>query len=149
MRRQINFTLKQDELLAVEEAMHHAPQAEVRQRATAIRMLHLGHKPETVAELLAVAPNTVWNRDRRYRADGLARLANEPKSGRPAKVVATYVQAVATTLEADPRELGYSFSVWTINCVRTWPIPTSKWFDRVCPEVTSKENKNELGSKAG
>ena len=60
MSRQINFTLKPDELLAVEEAMHHAPQAEVRQRATAIRMLHLGHKPEAVADLLAVTASTVW-----------------------------------------------------------------------------------------
>jgi len=118
MSRHINFTLKSAELLAVEEAMHHAPQAEVRQRATAIRMLHLGHKPETVAELFAVAPSTVWNWHRRYRAEGLAGLANQPKSGRPAKADAAYVQAVATTLEADPRELGYSFSIWTINKVR-------------------------------
>jgi transposase len=118
MSRQINFTLKEAELRAVEEAMHHAPQAEVRQRATAIRMLHLGHKPETVAELLAVAPSTIWNWHRRYRADGLAGLANQPKSGRPAKADDAYVQAVATALERDPRELGYSFSIWTINKVR-------------------------------
>lgn len=56
MNRQINFRLDQEELAAVDEAMHHSPRAEVRQRATAIRMLHLGNKPETVAELLAVAP---------------------------------------------------------------------------------------------
>jgi transposase len=90
MSRLINFTLPPDELTAVETAMHHAPQAEVRQRATAIRLLHLGHKPEAVAELLAVAPSTIWNWHRRYRAEGLAGLADQPKSGRPAKADAAY-----------------------------------------------------------
>ena len=39
MSRRISFTLSADEVLAVEEAMHHSQQAEVRQRATAIRLL--------------------------------------------------------------------------------------------------------------
>lgn len=118
MSRLINFTLTKDELATVETAMHHAPQPEVRQRATAIRMLHLGHKPETVAELLAVAPSTVWNWHRRYRAEGVSGLANQPKSGRPAKADDAYVQAIETAVEADPRTLGYAFSVWTLNKLR-------------------------------
>lgn len=118
MSRRITFTLTKEDLAAVETAMHHAPQVEVRQRATAIRMLHLGHKPETVAELLAVAPSTVWNWHRRYRAQGLSGLANQPRSGRPAKADDTYVQAVETALETDPRTLEYAFSVWTLNKLR-------------------------------
>ncbi len=61
MSRRINFTLTPDERAAAETATRHAPQVEVRQRATAIRLLHFGHKPETMAEMLAVAPSTVWN----------------------------------------------------------------------------------------
>jgi len=118
MSRQINFTLNQEELAAVEEAMHHSPRAEVRQRATAIRMLNLGNKPETVAELLAVAPSTIWNWHRRYRAAGLAGLVNQAKSGRPAKADDAYLDALAHALAADPRTLGYAFSVWTINKLR-------------------------------
>jgi transposase len=118
MSRQINFTLNQEELAAVEEAMHHSPRAEVRQRATAIRMLHLGNKPETVAELLAVAPSTIWNWHRRYRAAGVAGLVNQAKSGRPAKADDAYLDALAHALAADPRTLGYAFSVWTINKLR-------------------------------
>jgi transposase len=118
MSRRINFTLTTEQLTAVETAMHHAPQVEVRQRATAIRMLHLGHKPEMVAELLAVASSTVWNWHRRYRAQGLEGLADRPKSGRPAKADANYVHQLTTVLDTDPRELGYGFSVWTINKVR-------------------------------
>lgn len=118
MSRQINFKLNQDELAMVEEAMHHSPRAEVRQRATAIRMLHLGNKPETVAELLAVAPSTIWNWHRRYRATGLAGLANQAKSGRPAKADDAYLETLAHALATDPRTLGYAFSVWTINKLR-------------------------------
>lgn len=118
MSRRIHFSLTTEELAAVETAMHHALQVEVRQRATAIRMLHLGHKPEVVAELLAVAPSTVWNWHRRYRAAGLEGLANQPKSGRPAKADTAYVEAVETALATDPRVLGYAFSVWTLNKLR-------------------------------
>jgi transposase len=118
MSRRIHFRLTADELAAVETAMHHAPQMAVRQRATAIRLLHLGHKPEAVAEMLAVAPSSVWNWHRRYRAEGVAGLANQPRSGRPAKADAAYVAAVALALETDPRNLGYAFSVWTINKLR-------------------------------
>lgn len=99
--------------------MHHSPRAEVRQRATAIRMLHLGNKPETVSELLAVAPSTIWNWHRRYRAAGLAGLVNQAKSGRPAKADDAYIwMRFAGALAADPRTLGYAFSVWTINKLR-------------------------------
>jgi transposase len=118
MSRRISFTLSTDEVLAVEEAMHHSQQAEVRQRATAIRLLHLGHKPEAVAEMFAVAPSTIWNWHRRYRASGLAGLVNQAKSGRPAKATGSYLDAVAQALESDPRTLGYRFSVWTIHKLR-------------------------------
>jgi hypothetical protein len=64
MRRRTNFTLTTDELASVDTAMHPAPQREVRQWATAMRMLHSGRELEAVAELLAVAPSTVRNQRR-------------------------------------------------------------------------------------
>jgi len=118
MSRRIDFTLTEDELAVVEQAMNHSPLPEVRQRATAIRLLHLGHKPGVVAEMVAVGASTVWTWHRRYRTDGLEGLANKPKSGRPAKADAAYVAELERTLDLDPRELGYAFSVWTINKLR-------------------------------
>jgi len=35
-------------------------------------LLHLGHKPEEVAEMVAVAASTIWTWYRRYRAEGWA-----------------------------------------------------------------------------
>lgn len=120
MSRRIDFTLTNEQRAAVEQAMNHSPLPEVRQRATAIRLLHLGHKPETVAQMLAVAPSSIWNWHRRYRATGLAGLANQAKSGRPSKADATYVSALERALDTDPRALGYAFSVWTINKLRKY-----------------------------
>lgn len=40
MSRRIHFILTTDELAAVETAMHQASPVEVRQRASAIRLLH-------------------------------------------------------------------------------------------------------------
>ena len=98
--------------------MNHSPLPEVRQRATAMRWLPLGYKPETVAQMLAVAASTIWNWHRRYRAAGLEGLTNRAKSGRPGKADAHYVNALERALDTDPRELGYAFSVWTINKLR-------------------------------
>jgi len=118
MSRRIDFTLTDEQLATVEQAMNHSPLSEVRQRATAMRLLHLGYKPETVAQMLAVAASTIWNWHRRYRAAGLEGLTNRAKSGRPGKADAHYVNALERALDTDPRELGYAFSVWTINKLR-------------------------------
>jgi len=118
MNRRIDFTLTDEQLASTEQAINHSPLPEVRQRATAIRLLHLGHKPEGVAEMVAVGTSTVWTWHRRYRAKGLEGLANKPKSGRPAKADANYLDEVERTIDTDPPDLGYAFSVWTINKLR-------------------------------
>jgi transposase len=118
MSRQVDFTLTDEQLASVEQAINHSPLPEVRQRATAIRLLHLGHKPEAVAEMVAVTGSTIWTWHRRYRAEGLDGLANKSKSGRPAKADAHYLTEVERAIDADPRDLGYAFSVWTINKLR-------------------------------
>jgi transposase len=118
MSRLIDFTLNAEQRAEIEQAINHAPQPEVRQRAIAIRLLHLGHAPEAVAAMLAVAPSTIWNWHRRYRTAGVAGLVNRPKSGRPAKADAEYLAEVERALDTDPRALDYAFSVWTINKLR-------------------------------
>jgi transposase len=118
MSRRVDFTLTDEQLANVEHAINHSPVPEVRQRATAIRLLHLGHKPDAVAEMVAVTGSTIWTWHRRYRAEGLDGLANKSKSGRPAKADANYLTEVEWAIDVDPRDLGYAFSVWTINKLR-------------------------------
>ena len=120
MSRRVNFPLNEDELGQIEYAMNHSPLPEVRQRATAIRLLHLGHSPEAVAEMLAVAPSSVWNWHRRWRSGGVTALANAAKSGRPSKADAHYRAALEQALNTEPSVLGFGFALWTINRLRQY-----------------------------
>lgn len=118
MSRRVNFHLNETELAGIEKAMNHSPLPEVRQRATAIRLLHLGHSPESVAEMLAVAPSSVWNWHRRWRRGGIAGLANAAKSGRSAKADTNYLRVLEQALDTEPSALGFAFALWTINRLR-------------------------------
>ncbi len=60
MSRQVDFTLIDEQLAELEQAINYSPHPEVRQRAIGLRLLHLGHKPEQAAEMVMVKANTVW-----------------------------------------------------------------------------------------
>jgi hypothetical protein len=49
MGRRITYTLTKEQLTTLEEAITYSPYPEVRQRAIAIRLLHLGQSPEQAA----------------------------------------------------------------------------------------------------
>jgi hypothetical protein len=57
----IDYKLNEEELEQIQKGMHHSPKAEVRQRATAIHLLHLGQSPEEVSQLLAVSMGSIYN----------------------------------------------------------------------------------------
>ena len=59
MGNSLKFHLTDGEVEAVREAMNHDPRPEVRQRATAIHLLHLNHRPAEVAEMIAVTAATI------------------------------------------------------------------------------------------
>jgi transposase len=120
MSRRVNFHLNETELGQLEKAMNHSPLPEVRQRATAIRLLHLGHSPEAVAQMLAVAPSSVWNWHRRWRHGGVDGLANVAKSGRPTKADSHYLHVLEQALNTEPSALGFAFALWTINRLRRY-----------------------------
>lgn len=85
MSRRVNFSLSPEQLAEIEQAINYSPHPEVRQRAIAIRLLHLGHKPEQMAEMVAITANTIWTWHRRWRKDGVARLEDRAKPGRKTK----------------------------------------------------------------
>lgn len=115
MAKRINYQLTDEQMQQVERAIAHDPRAEVVRRATAVRLLHYGHKPMEVAQMLATSRASVNNWHQRWREGGINGLANEPIPGRRPKADATYRQVLEATLESDPHTLGYAFSVWTIE----------------------------------
>lgn len=102
----------------IEKAIRHDKRAEVRQRCTVIRLLHMGHKPEEIARMQAISIPTVYGWMKRWQQDGIDGLANRPKSGRPAKADDMYSQRLERVLEQEPKELGYDFAIWTVDRLR-------------------------------
>ena len=113
-----DYHLTEEELAAVETAIRRDKRPEVRQRCTVIRLLHLGHKPEQIAEMQAVSKPTIYGWYDRWCSGGVEGLANKPKSGRPLKADDEYTAALMEVIEKEPSELGYDFTIWTIDRLR-------------------------------
>lgn len=118
MPKKLDFQLTETELLQVTEAIRKDKRPEVRQRATAIRLLGLGQKPAEVAESLAAQPPTIYSWFHRFRQDGLEGLANQPKGRPKRKADEVYCQALEKAIEHDPGDYGYPFAVWTVERLR-------------------------------
>lgn len=118
MAKLIDYALSDEQTAEVNWAIKHDKRPEVRQRATAIRLLSRGDKLQSVAEVMSVTGATVYNWWHRYQAEGIDGLANQPK-GRPRpKADAAYLQALEAAIERDPSELGYDFAIWTVERLR-------------------------------
>lgn len=118
MPKTLKFTLGESDLEIVNQGIKKDKRPEVRQRAIGLRMLHEGHKPKEVAQLMSVSQPTVYDWHHRWQANGLEGLANQPKSGRPRKADRAYVTLLEQVIEQDPQELGYSFTIWTMERLR-------------------------------
>jgi transposase len=109
-----DYHLTKEELKAIEVAIKHDKRPEVVQRSIAIRLLHLEHKPEEVAEMQAVSKPTIYGWYHRWQRGGVEALANRPKSGRPLKADDAYSLALVEVIEKEPSEVGYDFTIWTV-----------------------------------
>jgi transposase len=114
MPKKNNYTLSTDELLTIEQAIKNDPDLRVRPRAQIIRLLHLGHPPQGVAELLSISRGQVYWWYNRWRDAGLSGLADQPRSGRPTIGDEPLMAELERLLESDPQALGYAFTVWNV-----------------------------------
>jgi transposase len=115
---QKKFTLNEEQLKELEWTMSHDRRVEVVQRATAIRLLHYGHKPDQLADMFVVDATTIYNWHKRWRQAGIEGLANQPRTGRPPKANAEYCQHLAEALSCEPSDYGYEFALWTVGRLR-------------------------------
>ena len=118
MPKRLNFQLTEEQVKQVEQAKRKDKRVEVRQRATAVHLLHLGHQACAVAPMLSVTVQAIYQWYHRFLRAGVEGLANQPKGHRQAKADAGYRQALETTLASEPSELGYDFAIWTVERLR-------------------------------
>ncbi len=112
------YQLKPKELAEIEQAIRQDKRAEVKQRATVIRLLHLGHKPEAVAAQQMVSVPTVYNWHKLWREKGVEGLANKARPGRKPKATDAYCLKLEELLSKEPSEYGYRFAIWTSDRLR-------------------------------
>jgi transposase len=118
MPKRLNFQLTEEQVTQVEQAKRKDKRAEVRQRATAVHLLHLGHEPLAVSQMLSVTVQAIYSWYHRFMRGGVEGLANRPKGHRQAKADAAYRQAIEQTLASEPSEFRYDFAIWTVARLR-------------------------------
>jgi transposase len=112
MPKKIDYTLTTEMLILIEQTIKNYDDLRVRKRATIIRLLHLGHKPQEIASLLSTQPGQVYYWHKRWREEGLEGLSDKPRSGRPPATDEQYRQLLEQTIAQNPQTLGYAFTVW-------------------------------------
>jgi transposase len=85
----------------------------VRERLEMVKGLALGQDVEQIAAWSGRSVRRVRHWLGRFRAGGVAALADAPRAGRPVKADAAYVRALEAAVETPPSRLGLPFDVWT------------------------------------
>lgn len=126
-----------------------------------------GLSVSAIAKLLNISKKTVRLWLKRFNAEGLDGLTDEPRSGRPATYAAEVIGEVIAASLTNPRSLGLPFASWTLDRLEVYlneqkgiPIKRSRiddiliaeglrwrtqetWFgDRVDPEFAKKRGSS-------
>jgi transposase len=119
MPKQNDYTLTEEEVEQVQLAMK-SDKARIAKRATVLYNLHQGYSVKEVSEMHRVSVATVYNYVERFQAEGIEGLPNKSIPGRPRKATPEYIQWLEETLERDPQEMGFAFTVWTQARLRSY-----------------------------
>lgn len=84
-----------------------------RERGEMVKAAGLGQSLATIAAWSGRERETVRHWLRQYLSRGLDGLADAPRSGRPVRADAAYLDALEGAMATAPRELGLLFDVWT------------------------------------
>jgi transposase len=98
----------------VEEKLHRRDVLpRTRERLEMVKAAALGHELDAIVRWSGRSPGTVRFWLDRFAVDGVSGLADAPRTGRPARADAAYLEALERAAETPPRELGFAFDVWT------------------------------------
>jgi transposase len=85
----------------------------LRERVEMVKAVALGYGPAAIATWSGRSVRTVGYWLERFASNGLAALADAPRSGRPARATPAYLAALEAAVSTPPRTLGLGFDVWT------------------------------------
>ncbi len=85
----------------------------VRERLEMVKAASLGHDLDSIATWSGRGARTIRYWLGRYETEGVAGLADAPRSGRPVLADVAYTAALEAAVDTSPRALGLEFDVWT------------------------------------
>ncbi len=97
----------------------------VRERLEMVKGAALGWEVAAIADWCGRAEVTVQRWVGAFVSGGVAALADAPRSGRPVRADASYLTALETAVDTDPRILGQAFGVWTSARLSTYLAETT------------------------
>lgn len=113
MPKQQDFTLTDEQAKSLAKAIQQDKRARVVRRATAVHLLHLGHRVADVSEIVSASRPIIYAWRRRFLARGVEGLANQTKPGGRRKVSDAYLAALEEAVAHPPAHYGYAFAIWT------------------------------------
>jgi transposase len=120
-RKQAAPVIDPEQRAAVEILLHQPTlNPRVRERLEMVKARSMGQEVAGIAAWSKRTVRTVGHWLGRYRAGGVAALADAPRSGRPAAADAAYRQALVAAVATSPRALGLGFDVWTSSRLATY-----------------------------
>lgn len=117
MRKRLELrALSGEEQVEIEQlARSRTTAARLVERAKVIRLASQGLAVGQISHQLKLSEMTVGRWLKRFNATGVAGLADEPRSGRPATYTPTQVADVIATALTNPEDLKLPFASWTLD----------------------------------
>lgn len=110
--------LRAQETRELQRLLHHETDARIVRRAQIIRLSARGRTPSEIADILERSCCGIRKIINRFNAEGIPSLADKPRVGRPRKRTDRYVSLLKEAVQANPRDLGYPFTCWTLERLR-------------------------------
>lgn len=114
-RAEYVHSLSEEELTEIRQAIRAHPKPRVRVRAIMIRLSNEGHTAPEIAKVLGCSRQTVLHQIHRYEQEGILGLEDKPRSGARARADANYIAQLKKAVASNPPDLGYRFSVWSVE----------------------------------
>lgn len=106
------------EQAAIDDLFRYHALQRVRRRANAVRLSALGYTVAQIAQVLAAGYQTVHSWLDAFEDQGTAGLIDKPRSGAPPKATPDYRKHLREAVAANPHDLGYPFTVWSVVRLR-------------------------------
>jgi transposase len=108
--------LTPEQLAELEAVYRKTKDPRVRTRAQMVLLsAEKGLEAVDIAPIVREDRSTVWRWLKRYLAEGVEGLKDEPRAGRPADITPAFRTDLVAAVRRRPRSLGLPYSLWTLQ----------------------------------